>query len=119
MRLNIVFRHLAIDRELEQEIYEQACYLERRFFYLLSVRIIIDRDYADNKQCHLLLRGRGNLFINVKCTRPSEFISVMDAFEEAERKLFQLEKKRRNQQHQLNNRDRILLTTRKAWAGGW
>jgi ribosomal subunit interface protein len=117
MHTNIVFRHVDIDKVLETQVLEEVKYLENRFDDLLTIKIVIDRDYNNFKQCHVLLSGKGNVFINAKCARPSKFTAVMDAFDEAERKLLKLEEKRKSHFNQLSHRDRLLLTTRRAWFG--
>ena len=117
MRTNIVFRHFQFDRVLESQVLEQVKCLEKQYNDLLTINVVIDKDCNECKLCHIFLRGNKNTYIDVKRTRPSEFTAVLDAFDEVDRKLMQLEKKRKAHVQQINYREILLMTTRKAWLG--
>ena len=118
MRTNIVFRHFNFDRVLESQVLEQVKCLEKQYHDLSTINVVIDKDCNESMLCHIFLRSNRNTCIDVTRTRPSEFSAVLDAFDEVDRKLMQLEKKRQEQiQHQAF-RENLLATTRKAWDGG-
>ena len=115
MRTNIVFRHFDFDRVLESQVLEQVKCLEKQYNDLAAINVVIDKDCNKCMLCHIFLRGDKNTFIDVTRTRPNEFAAVSDAFDEVDRKLMQLEKKRRDNLYRLNYREQLLMTTRKAW----
>ena len=114
MRTNIVFRHFDFDRVLESQVLDQVKCLEKQYNGLLTINVVIDKSCDECKLCHIFLRGN-HTFINVKRTRPNEFVAVNDAFDEVDRKLLQLEMKQRNLAQKLSYRDNLLATTVKAW----
>jgi len=118
MRTNIVFRHFNFDRVLESQVLEQVKCLEKQYNDLSAINVVIDKDCNECMLCHIFLRSDKNTCIDVTRTRPNEFSAVLDAFDEVDRKLLQLENKRRDQMQHLNYRENFLATTRKAWDGG-
>lgn len=114
MRTNIVFRHFDFDRVLESQVLEQVKSLEKQYDDLLTINVVIDKSCDECKFCHIFLRGN-HTFINVKRTRPDEFVAVGDAFDEVDRKLLQLEQKHRNHGQKPDYRETMLATTRDAW----
>ena len=115
MRTNIVFRHFDFDRVLESQVLEQIKCLQKQYQDLETINVVIDKDCKECKLCHILLRGEHSI-IDVKRSRPSEFSAVIDAFDEVDRKLLHLQKKRHSQMLYQNYRDTLLATTRKAWS---
>lgn len=92
MSIQIVTRHMCLSTDIKQRVNELCGEVLRSFPDVLRLRVVLDDingpDKAGvDKRCHLMVRGRNHLRIDIEALRDDVLQSVGEAFRRLSAKL--------------------------------